>query len=718
MTPIKVRLRSTAELLASRPSLIFLLWAFWLTFPFFILGEWSYLLYTDEGQNFVPYRMVLGERLFDFIEPSWTPGISGGLDSRATGHSVTLDAALYAILPDWAAYGLFRFILAAAGGYFLYRLLVDRFHVEPWFAIPAGLLFVAAPPFGVSNPPMFQTLIANIAVLWALPYLIRPGWRGVFLAVGAGIVFAANSIYAYSFSFLPMLFLVGLISRQRLDFVLFAVLFTAGYLVANGQDVAAGLLNNPLSQRIHAPSSNIPTYVDSLVDSLWIPAIFILAWITGPPKVHRDLWLGLITFVLLAMPIAFIGLGDLTGNDALISAHLRTVESTYPLRIIAPAVLAVRLFGQFPGYLTNRVKLAVAVTAIVAALWLSAAVKAGELWDWLHGATFAGAFKHPDPQELRERTKDAPPFRVATVTAFRKGMRVEPTMVWTYGFEMSGGYSAMYPARYAEFWQAVTANLRAIDLEMNGYKKIINPRVELGLTRGLIWEMCAPNNIKTCEIGFNKYYDLDLLSLGNARFIVSPLPLRHPSLKLLPSTLRKTLLETEDNKVRYKWLATLKGEFQMATALFIYENFDYLPRYFMASGVRVFQNREHLLQTMRENSPDQLRRSAFVLDKDIAGIDLPRRAPAGVNAVPSNTVSLIHYGPDEIVLQVEARTGGVLVATNTYSPFWKACVNGRPAQIFPVYHTFQAVRLSAGEHRVVLRYAPPYALGSGDFCRE
>ncbi len=63
-----------------------------------------------------------------------------------------------------------------------------------------------------------------------------------------------------------------------------------------------------------------------------------------------------------------------------------------------------------------------------------------------------------------------------------------------------------------------------------------------------------------------------------------------------------------------------------------------------------------------------------------------------------------------IVLEVDARADSILVATNNYSPFWKAAVDGRDSRIFPVDHTFQGVTVPQGRHEVVLTYEPPYAM--------
>jgi uncharacterized membrane protein YfhO len=68
------------------------------------------------------------------------------------------------------------------------------------------------------------------------------------------------------------------------------------------------------------------------------------------------------------------------------------------------------------------------------------------------------------------------------------------------------------------------------------------------------------------------------------------------------------------------------------------------------------------------------------------------------------------YEADRIDLETEATSPTILVATNSFSPFWKAWVDGHPVRLMPVDNTFQGVFIEEGGHSVTLRYDPPYAL--------
>ena len=72
-------------------------------------------------------------------------------------------------------------------------------------------------------------------------------------------------------------------------------------------------------------------------------------------------------------------------------------------------------------------------------------------------------------------------------------------------------------------------------------------------------------------------------------------------------------------------------------------------------------------------------------------------------------ITLEMYTSDEIRLAVRSEQPSVLVASNSYSPFWKARIDGREARIFPAYHAFWGLYLPAGSRQVVFRFEPPYA---------
>jgi uncharacterized membrane protein YfhO len=53
---------------------------------------------------------------------------------------------------------------------------------------------------------------------------------------------------------------------------------------------------------------------------------------------------------------------------------------------------------------------------------------------------------------------------------------------------------------------------------------------------------------------------------------------------------------------------------------------------------------------------------------------------------------------------VETENPTVVVIAQSYHPNWRATVDGQLTELLKANHAFQAIRVSAGRHRVVLRY--------------
>ena len=77
---------------------------------------------------------------------------------------------------------------------------------------------------------------------------------------------------------------------------------------------------------------------------------------------------------------------------------------------------------------------------------------------------------------------------------------------------------------------------------------------------------------------------------------------------------------------------------------------------------------------------------------------LPLGGPMG------HPVMWIERRPTYLAFDVEAKADGVLVISQAFYPGWRAAVDGRPAELFPVNGILQGVGVPAGRHLVVVRY--------------
>ena len=75
-------------------------------------------------------------------------------------------------------------------------------------------------------------------------------------------------------------------------------------------------------------------------------------------------------------------------------------------------------------------------------------------------------------------------------------------------------------------------------------------------------------------------------------------------------------------------------------------------------------------------------------------------------------VKVTKYSPDKIVLEVNSDGEAVLVASNTYSKYWKCVINGKYENLFRADNSLWGVKIEKGKSIVEFSYIPPYSLDS------
>jgi len=129
---------------------------------------------------------------------------------------------------------------------------------------------------------------------------------------------------------------------------------------------------------------------------------------------------------------------------------------------------------------------------------------------------------------------------------------------------------------------------------------------------------------------------------------------------------------------------TKAGEFNEA------ELSDTLPRSFLVANV----NQENL-QDFKENMKPHIELES---DKTSLSSD-------GYMARPAH---FLKYEPEYVSIQAESDSGGYLVLTDVFHPYWSARIDGIAAEIIPAFHAFRAVKLSQGVHKVEFFCNVPY----------
>jgi hypothetical protein len=90
----------------------------------------------------------------------------------------------------------------------------------------------------------------------------------------------------------------------------------------------------------------------------------------------------------------------------------------------------------------------------------------------------------------------------------------------------------------------------------------------------------------------------------------------------------------------------------------------------------------------------------------------PMEEPGSGAVFPSDSAAVTTYEGEKITLTARAPKNAILVLGEKYYRGWKASVDGKPAEIFPVDHILRGVYLTPGTHTVEFVFDPlPFKIG-------
>ncbi|MBF0262883.1 MAG: hypothetical protein HQL97_13730, partial [Magnetococcales bacterium] len=703
--------------------LFWLAWSLLISAIYWILGPYSYLRIQDNADFNIPLRITAARDLLEHGLVFWQPKFSGGMPWMLHPNidSFLIDGLPYLFLPAWAVHGLVMWLQRFLAGYFTFRLCRDLLKFDPLAATFSGLAF-SLYFWSVQDMKLVEALGLPAVALQLLLFerLLRlPAWRGHLFALLLGLLTAlvAQSVI-YNFFILVGLPFWFWIVRDRPIRAIWShcALFALGIALGEAPQLLALLAYTPVTARglghISEPFP-IPTLID-LARHGWE----IVSWGVLP---QNGLYLGLFLFGML------LSKGQAVWAWRLFALHLIAgfgSEAGFWLQCvlqkwIPPGRGNLLDFNQFTifigpllggaGLHLMRLRLASAAKPLRIVIGLSTAlVLLVPLASWrettrmlLHRLStdnFAVQFQNPVLRKLGELSDHAPaPFRVGSVGTWPPGIasasggRLYPAEVHAYGLESVDGYYRLHSTRYHQFWRRVVAKSLAAHPEQQGrtikwYYLFMRPE---------------PRFAERKPLNLTDWFNVDLLSLANARFLISQWPLHHPSLTLWHDP-RNELTQGqawEAKRLREKIWLTLRGEIPH-NAYYVYENRDALPRLIIPERVRLFDDADALLDGMERSTIQELGQTLFVEKRDFPEwSSAPPRLTAG-------QASFTRYTPDHMEITATTSGGGWLLLTHVYDPYWRVTINGKPGTIRPVDHAFQGIALSEGESRLVLDYDP------------
>ncbi|MFA6317593.1 MAG: DUF6044 family protein [Elusimicrobiota bacterium] len=669
-----------------KASLVLLLACLWIALEHIGLGPSSYAEILDTSDQILPIRLALGQERAGANAGLWVPWIAGGTDRLANDIAFFWPERLFLLLPGWLAYQLVllaQFLLCAFG---VRRLARDRLGCDEASSLLAGMIalvyFKAHPGVETVFLPSTRGGYALLPWLlwaldgWSLGREVPPWGKVVLLGLINGLCSSVSTVLPFSLA-ACCLWLAVMRRDARPRTWLMLAAFSCVSALPHLRIVWAMLANAPDSQRaawaFAAPSwTDIPILV---LKSLNLAKLPLLMGLAGLFFARRDAVLRGLLAGILALVTAP---GLLAALQSHLSGNLEFLKGFRWDRLALIMPLFAALFAGRALQFLSRREWWFGLTAAVL-LGMTLQVKVRTAREWLFWGSYAANFSSPVLRELGSLKEE--PFRVATVPH-----GINPAYAQAYGLETADGYLGIFSRAYQRFWAEVTAPLAATDEHYTGYFGRGGDQLYLFLHDG--------EPFVKSGLPFSDFYRLDLLSLSNVKYVISRLPLRHEGLK----PVREPAPWPEDRKERL--MLRLRENFRGKDFLYIYENTAVLPRAFLASGIRIFENQDLLLEALGKASLSELRKDVFLtLHPDLP--DGPFK-PGGVSWKTRLS--------DRLELEVSGAGPSLLVVTNTFSPFWNCEVDGTPAEILPAYGTFWAVSLPPGARSVVFRYAPPYAL--------
>ncbi|HOQ30994.1 MAG TPA: YfhO family protein [Candidatus Hydrogenedens sp.] len=145
----------------------------------------------------------------------------------------------------------------------------------------------------------------------------------------------------------------------------------------------------------------------------------------------------------------------------------------------------------------------------------------------------------------------------------------------------------------------------------------------------------------------------------------------------------------------------------------IYENTQPMPRCFWISHYKIVSSKEEVFNVLKSGEYSSFAECIIEAEEPISySKKIPDTVPITLEentATPPDmvTASIQEENPEYISIQIRAPKEGFLVLLDTYSPGWKAFIDG---ELTPIYRTngiFRGIPIPGGVHQVVFKYTSP-----------
>jgi len=141
--------------------------------------------------------------------------------------------------------------------------------------------------------------------------------------------------------------------------------------------------------------------------------------------------------------------------------------------------------------------------------------------------------------------------------------------------------------------------------------------------------------------------------------------------------------------------------------ILIFENLNYIPRFYCVSNIQEVDNIEQVKNIMWEG--DIIWEDNKFNPKDTAlieNVDFSKRKFDNIN----NKINIIDYKNNNIILKVKLDSDVFMVFSDAYFPGWKSYIDGKETRIYKTNGILKGIYIPKGDHEVKFNYFPPYFL--------
>ena len=180
----------------------------------------------------------------------------------------------------------------------------------------------------------------------------------------------------------------------------------------------------------------------------------------------------------------------------------------------------------------------------------------------------------------------------------------------------------------------------------------------------------------------------NLLAMFNVRYVLSV-----PEISSKEFVLSKVIAS-----------AAKEGPGTERTPLKLYENINYLPRFYTVGNYRVMAGGDMAAHMMGKGFDPA--GEVLLFERPEYGTDAGDGGAAPANTGPPGRVTVDEYKANSVTLDVEMDSPGLLVASESHYPGWKVYVDGVAGRVLKANVVYRAVPLKEGRHEVRFVYSP------------